>query len=1024
METPQVPLSFAVLGPPRGRRGADELPLGSPQQRAVLAALLLREGRPVTAPELVRAVWGDAPPKRAVGTLRTYVSRLRRLLEPGRGGAYRVLVSVGDGYALRLPPGALDAAAFEAGAAAAGEARSRGRPDEALGLLRAALARWYGEPLAGVPGPYARAQRERLAERRLAVLECRLELELELGADAALVPELTALVAEHPLRERPRGLLMLALHRAGRHAESMAVYDEARRVLAEEVGLDPGRPLAGLRRRLLAEAAGTPGTAGTTDIPGTAGTTGTAGTAETAGTAGTGGTAGTAGTAATPGGAPPPAARRPAQLPGDVPDFTGRERLVEEVRAELLAEPRRAVPMVAVSGAAGVGKTALALHVAHRVRAAFPGGQLYADLRGAGADPADPHAVLGAFLQALGVDRGAIPAGPGERAALYRTRLDGRRVLVLLDDARDARQIAPLLPGSPSCAVLITSRSALGGPGSARPVGLEVMEPDEALALAGRIAGEERLAAEPAAARALLAACGHLPLAVRIAAARLAARPSWTVASLVERLAGRRHRLTELRVADLAVEAVFRLGYDRLDPALGRAFRLLALAEAPAFSREAAAALLGTSVHEAEDLCEALVDASLLRSPDPGRYRYHDLLKLYARQCAERDEAPAERTAALRRLLHFYLATALAAHLLVSPGDGRVRGPLPPDAVPGPAFGSADAARDWLFAEAPALFAAIAQAARAPAEEGRDGGPGPLLPAAADLLLMTDVLVSSGVHAREGEQAAHAVIDAAWERRDPRSEGRAHLRLGWIYYNADRVEDSAAVCRVALRRAREAGDAWVVAVALGLAGACAFMMGRYEEALRRYLESLDGFRRIGDPSGEGYVLGGLSRALLALGRYEESIVAAEHGLALHRDAGGAQRTGYGLYHLGVVLRGTGRPEEATARQREAVKTFRARRDRLGEGLALFRLAEAQLRLDRPEEAESNARRALEILRGTGHAWGQGQALRVLAGALDGLGRTGEADACRRRALRHFGHRRVPEADEVRTHLGRAVESPR
>nr|BFE33772.1 transcriptional regulator AfsR [Actinomadura rugatobispora] len=978
-------LRFTVLGPPRARRGTAELPLGPPQQRAVLVALLLRDGRPATAQELVDAVWGDQPPRRALGALRTYASGLRRVLEPGRGGGprggHRILVSVGDGYALRLPPDALDAALFEREAAAAGLARSQGRAAEARDLLRTALGRWRGEPLSGVPGPYARAQRIRLAERRLAALETRLELDLELGAHAELVPELTALVAEHPLRERLRGLLMLALHRTGRHADALAVYAETRRTLVEDLGIEPGQDLSALHRRLLAETGPAPPETSESEGP--------------------------------PDGPVPPA-RSPAQLPGDVPDFTGRARLVEELRETLLAEPRRAVAMVTVAGAAGVGKTALALHVAHRVRSGFPGGQLYADLRGAGSDPADPHNVLGAFLQALGVERDAIPAGLSERAALYRTRLAERRVLVLLDDARDARQIRPLLPGSPGCAVLVTSRSKPAGPGAGRQVDLDVMEPGEARALAARIVGEERLDAEPAAVRDLLAACGHLPLAVRIVASRLAARPSWTVASLVERLADRRRRLAELRVADLAVEAVFQLGYNQLDAAQRRAFRLLALAEGPTLSREAAAALLGVPEYDADELCESLVDASLLRSPTAGRYRYHELLKLYARQRAEADEPPAERAAALHRLFHFYLATARAAHLMVSPGDGRAGDALLPAAVRGLPFDGTDAARDWFFAEAPSLFAAIVQAARAPGADG--AAPAERLPLAAELLLMTDALVSSGVHARECEQAAYAVLDAAWEHRDQRSEGRAHLHLGWVCYYADRLDDSAAVTRVAVRRGRESGDLWTVADALLLNGRGAIALHRHEEALRHCIEALDAFRRLGDRYGEANTLGALARALLGMDRAEEALTAAEHGLALHRELGGVDRTGDGLYQLGVVLRGVGRPDEAIERQRDAQKIFRSRRNRRWEGLAMFRVAEAQADLGRAREAAAEAREALRILRDTGHDWGQGHALRVLADALGALGRPTEARALRRQALRHFEHIRIPEAGRMRALL--------
>ncbi|MFB4313093.1 BTAD domain-containing putative transcriptional regulator [Actinomadura sp. 21ATH] len=945
MEMLPVPLTFAVLGPPRAWRGGAELPPGPPQQRAVLAALLLREGRPATAQELVDAVWGEDPPRRAVGALRTYAARLRRLLEPAADGAYEVLVSVGDGYALRVPDGALDATAFERDIAAAERARADGRPAEARDLLRAALARWYGEPLAGVPGPYALAHRLRLLERRLAAAETRLGLDLELGGGADLVPELTALVAAHPLRERLRGLLMLALHRAGRHAEALEVYAETRRALVDDLGIEPGRDLSDLHRRLLS------GPAGPEPEP--------------------------------PAEPPPPAPPSPAQLPGDVPDFTGRERLVGELRGTLLATPRRAVAITALSGPGGVGKTALALHVAHQVRDGFPDGQLYIDLRGAGGDPADPHPVLGAFLEALGVERDAIPAGLPERAALYRTRLAGRRVLVLLDDARDARQVRPLLPGSPSCAVLITSRSKLGGLG-ARPVDLDVMEPAEARALAARIVGAERLDAEPAATAELLAACGRLPLAVRIVAARLAARPSWTVAALAARLADRSRRLGELRVADLAVEAAFRLGYEQLDPARRRAFRLLALAEGPTVSAGAAAALLGLPLLDAEELCESLVDASLLRSPTAGRYRYHDLLKLYARQRAERDERPEDAAAALHRLFHFYLATARRAHLLAEPGDGRARNGLLPAAVPGLDFAGPDAARDWFFAEAPALFAVIGQAARTGSGTGTGAGAGTALPLAADLLLLTETLVESGVHARECERAAYAVIDAAWEGRDPHGEGRAHLHLGGIYHNAGRLDDARAVSGVALRRGRETGDLWLAAAALELLGRCAFMAGRREESLRRHIEALDAFRKLGDRHGEGRTLSSLARALLAAGRPDEALAAAERGLALLREHGGGHRCGYALYQLGIVLDAAGRGTEALACLGKARDAFRAHRCRRWEGLAMFRIAETRLRLGRPCEAAraaEEAGEALRVLRESGHAWGQAQALRVLADAL-------------------------------------------
>lgn len=295
----------------------------------------------------------------------------------------------------------------------------------------------------------------------------------------------------------------------------------------------------------------------------------------------------------------------------------------------------------ALAGIGGVGKTTLAVHVAHRARPVFPDGQLYVDLQGAGARAAEPETVLGAFLRALGTAESAIPDSLEERAALYRSLLDGRRILVLLDNARDAAQVRPLLPGTEGCAALVTSRVRMVDLAGAHLVDLDVMSPDEALSLFTRIVGEERVASEREAALDVVAACGFLPLAIRIAASRLASRRTWTVSVLAAKLADERRRLDELQAGDLAVKATFELGYGALEPAQARAFRLLGLADGPDISLRAAAAVLDLPPEEAEDLLESLVDTSLLESAAPGRYRYHDLVRLYARSCAERDEQAA-----------------------------------------------------------------------------------------------------------------------------------------------------------------------------------------------------------------------------------------------------------------------------------------------------------------------------------------------------------------------------------------------
>ncbi|MFI0242329.1 BTAD domain-containing putative transcriptional regulator [Streptomyces sp. NPDC016845] len=585
-------LRFSVLGPVRAWRGGEPLATGSPQQQALLATLLLRQGRTVTAGELIDAVWGEEPPQQALAAIRTYASRLRKVLGPD------VLASESGGYAIRFfAQGALDVAAAEELCADAEKARHNGDLRQARTLLNKALGLWDGEPLANVPGPYAETQRTRLEEWRLQLLESRLDMDLEQGCHADAVSELTALTAAYPLRERLRELLMLALYRSGRQAEALAVYADTRRLLADELGVDPRPGLAALQQRILrADPA-------LTEPP-------------------------------MPQAEPTPDTVRPAQLPATVPDFTGRAALVDELTRALVSPSAAGGRVMAISGVAGIGgigKTTLAVHVAHQARPAYPDGQLYIDLQGNGPRPADPTTVLGAFLRALGAPDAHIPETIEERAALYRSLLDERRVLVLLDNARDAAQVRPLLPGAAGCAAMVTSQVRVLDLAGVHVVDLDIMSSGEALTLFTRIVGQERVAAEREAAREVVAACGYLPLAIRIAASRLAARRTWTVSVLAAKLADERGRLDELQAGDLAVRAIFELAYRQLEPAQAHAFRVLGAEAGPVISLKSARTTLDCTTATAEGLLENLVDAGMLIELDPGLYRFHDLARLYAK---------------------------------------------------------------------------------------------------------------------------------------------------------------------------------------------------------------------------------------------------------------------------------------------------------------------------------------------------------------------------------------------------------
>ncbi|WP_182775936.1 AfsR/SARP family transcriptional regulator [Streptomyces murinus] len=959
-------LRFGVLGPVRAWRGEEVLATGSPQQRALLAALLLREGRTATAAELIDALWGPEPPSQALAAVRTYASRLRKVLDPG------VLVSESGGYAIRgLGEGALDLARAQDLGAEAEKARGTGDLTRARALLNEALDLWDGEPLAGVPGPYAETQRVRLEEWRLGLLESRLDMDLEQGCHAEAVSELTALTAAHPLRERLRELLMLALYRSGRQAEALAVYADTRRLLAEELGVDPRSGLRELQQRILqADPALAEPSAPVAE--------------------------------------PPAAPVRPAQLPASVPDFTGRASFVDELSAVLASAVETEGSVMAVSamaGIGGVGKTTLAVHVAHRARASFPDGQLYVDLQGAGPRPAEPETVLGSFLRALGTADSAIPDSLEERAALYRSVLDGRRVLVLLDNAKDAAQVRPLLPGTEGCAALVTSRVRMVGLAGAHLVDLDVMSPDEALALFTRIVGAERVTPERDAALDVVAACGFLPLAIRIAASRLAARRTWTVSVLAAKLADERRRLDELQAGDLAVKATFELGYGQLDRVQARAFRLLGLADGPDISLAAAAAVLDLPLESTEDLLESLVDTSLLESAAPGRYRFHDLVRLYARACAERDEQPpSERGAAMSRLLDFYLATAAQVYAMERPGD-RVVDHLRPTVYPGLRFEDRHQAQDWLYAEAVSLLACVRQFAGAGT-----------LPRAIDLLWTAVDLTESGANSREYDAAALALLDAARSSGDGPAQVRASVVLANAHQLSGRFAEADESAQESLRLGASCSDPLARCWAANIRGAMAFYQRRYDDAEKHLKQALADFRDCADRAGEASVLCNLSRIHVVTGRPHSAVELAQQGVDMYETLGHAVKNANGRYALGMALTQNGRHLEAAERLREALRVFRESRQRLWEGMTLFRLAELDLTAERPAQASANAEAALTVLRGIGGEWRRGNVLTVLGRALDGIGQSGRARVCWQEALSIYESLGSPEADSVRTLL--------
>jgi len=649
-----VELRFEVLGAVRAWRDGVEVELGSPQQRAILGILLLRGGVPVSPDQLIAAVWGATAPRAAVGMVRSYVSRLRRALGD------TVIESVGGGYALPAGPATVDHADFQHRLGAAREARHAGDRVTEAAELRTALARWQGTPLAGIRGDYAEYERERLRQARLGAIEDLAAADIELGRHVEAAADLASVVVEEPLRERPRELLMLALYRSGRQAEALAGYRETRRLLAEQLGIDPGPELGELHRRILASDPGL--------------------------------------LDARPAAAPVVApVVTPAQLPPDIDDFTGRSDLLPWLVEALT--PAAGVPVTGLVGLAGVGKTALAVHIGHKVAGSFPDGQLFVDL----ATTPDPLAVL---LRGLGA---TVPDSPGERVALWRTLTTGRRLLLVLDDARDADLVRSLLPGSGGAAVVVTARQRLYGLAHVHWRKLDGLAEDESLLLLERLIGADRVRAEPTQARRLVRRTAGLPQVLRALGTRMASRPGWSLSTAGERIRAPRPD-EDVRPPECgAIEAPYESALRDLGSAQARAFRLLAVPDGPDLSTAAAAAVLDLPAAETVPLLESLADAHLLELGPADRYHFLAPVRVFARSRALLHEGQAECHAVLARLTRFYAASVRNALLATDPALD-----LLPVAAVGQTFGTAAAARSWLDLERDHLWAVATQAADIP----------------------------------------------------------------------------------------------------------------------------------------------------------------------------------------------------------------------------------------------------------------------------------------------------------------------
>ncbi|MGJ7417428.1 BTAD domain-containing putative transcriptional regulator [Streptomyces cinereoruber] len=955
-------LPFRLLGPLQvhGPDGPLRVPPG--RQEVILAALLLDANRVVGTHHLVDLIWEDNPPETARTQVQICVSRLRKLLAGAAGEA--TITTRPPGYVLHTEAGNVDAALFTGLVLRARRLREEGASREAVRLLRSAVTLWQGECLSGLDGgPLANRARQ-LNEERLTATELRIQLELELGRYDRLVGELQMLTHEHPLREKLRGQLIQALYWSGRQAEALEAFRAGRRILADELGLEPGRELRELESAILAGELPPPVAADAAPARPAAGPIRPAAEAvrerprgaapdEPARAPADEGPA-----AAAPEPAPEVVRQDtvPHQLPAAVADFVSDVARVAALERALTGGPdRTTVGLAAITGKPGTGKSTLAVHVAHTLaETGFPDGQLYCDLRGTTGTPATPAEVLGRFLRALGIPGQLIPEALDERAEMYRTRLASRRVLVVLDDAAGEGQVLPLLPGSRGCAVLVTGRARLTALPGAHRVELDVLDEDMALELLSRIIGRERVAGEAQAAEALVRTVGRLPLALRIVAARLAARPHWTLASMVQRLASERHRLDELTHGEMTMRASLSLTYEGLGPEDRRLLRLLSMAQAPTLPSWLAGALLDDHRPFPSDLMEPLVDVQMLdvdgvERTGGFRYRFHEIIRVYAREQLAAHHPPEVRREALARMAGGWMHLTQQAHRTVYGGDFTVLHGDAPRWEPPASYTEAVLADPlaWLDAEQTALCRMVEHTA----DEG-------LHDLSWDLATSLVTLFEVRGHYDLWEQTHLTALAAVRKAGNLRGTAAVRASLGSLYMSRNQFDTARQALNSALDVFQALDEPRGEALCRRDMALIARTNGDDASALELYRRSLADFDRAGDVVGRAIVLTQSAHIRMRQGEIEAAQTQLDEALDIYEGVGytgGRART---LRRVGQLLLEQGRSDLAVLTFTEVLELCRDSGDVIGEGHLLRDLGHAFAVMGRPDRARDFYDRAV------------------------------------------------------------------
>jgi DNA-binding SARP family transcriptional activator len=934
-----VGIEFSLLGPLAVRCDGRAVVVPGGKPRAVLAALLLDVGELVTVDQLAEVLWGADPPASARVSVQNHVKRLRQAL--GSAGRARIATMPG-GYVMHLEAGELDVSRFQSSLARAQAAARDNRWEQASEQASAALLLWHGEPLADA-GSELLAQRATpyLAEMRLQACEIRLEAQLQLSQPAEAVGELYRLTAAHPLRENLYVLLILALQRCGRRGEALAAYQAARRILIDELGAEPGLKLKQVHQYVLAE---DPDVAAPDPVPAFGGTHQTA---------------------------------VPWQLPAPAGDFVGRQAeltaLTSLLNSAVISAPATLV-ISAIGGAAGIGKTALAVHWARQVSGQFPDGTLYLNLRGFGPSgpPVTAIEAVSGFLTALGVASESLPPGLDARVGLFRSLATGKRLLIVLDNARDAEQVRPLLPSSPGCLVLVTSRASLAGLAvtqAAHLLILDVLSADEAWQLlAGRI-GARRAAAEPGVMGELIELTGRLSLALAVVAARACARPGFPLAVLAAELRDESGRLDALDAGEPAssLRAAFSWSYDQLSPAAARLFRLLGLHPGPEFTVHAMASLAGVSLPHARYALRELADASLIAEQAPGRFICHDLLHAYAIEQATTTGSRARRHAARGRLLDHYLHTAAAADRLLYPHRHQITLAAPRPGVTLDVPGSHSQALAWLDAEHRGLLAAVTLA------------------------------------------AGHGFDVHAWQLA---------YSLETLFFRRGHWHDWAATQRTALAAACRLGDRHAQALARSGIANAQIAAGDLTDALGHLTIALRLREESGDVTGQARIHLYIGLALESEGRYRDALASSRQALrlALASDAPEQAAVADALNHMGWELAKLGRYQQALNYSRRAVTLSQEIDNRQLLPHALDTLAYIYWHLGRFTEADSCYRRAVELFDETGERYRMARSLGCAGDAHSSDANLSAARQAWTQALKILDELNHPDADPIRAKL--------